>query len=295
MTLSPQSALSHICHFIGMRVPEWTQGPGSNVSVKEGDRLWIKASGYRLDAVTEIGGIACVRFRELGGEPTEEKYADALAASAERGGFLGRPSMETGFHAALGKKWVAHFHSVAALLLFHEYLTNPKKILDWLRENSSEAFAFIESCRPGLLLSNRIAQMPQHSVYVLQNHGVILQGENDFEEQLVKWSELEVRFLKAFDYRLESPTNTAIPFRIYYPDTAVFYDRLMRVLETTDSEKMRLKSDAWTIDRDACELWQATEILYRACPELSELPVEISSLVANLPTEKFRRALGEAR
>ena len=28
--------------------PEWVQGPGGNVSVKEGDMLHVKASGKRL-------------------------------------------------------------------------------------------------------------------------------------------------------------------------------------------------------------------------------------------------------
>ena len=44
-------------------------------------------------------------------------------------------------------------------------------------------------------------------------------------------------------------------------------------------------------DPDAAEIWSATQWLYAASPELAELPSEVSSTVAALPTEQFRRAV----
>lgn len=59
-------ALADLCRAAGRRVPQWTQGTGGNISVKDEDgALWIKASGLRLDQVGARGGLegtACVRL-----------------------------------------------------------------------------------------------------------------------------------------------------------------------------------------------------------------------------------------
>jgi Class II Aldolase and Adducin N-terminal domain len=83
--------LSSLCQQVGAGVPWWTQGAGGNISIKEKDRLWIKATGSRLDGVTLREGIAQVDLswfrRALNSLPedlmaAESKYSQVLRESA---------------------------------------------------------------------------------------------------------------------------------------------------------------------------------------------------------------------
>src|SRR5690349_21667092 len=81
-------------------------GPGGNVSVKDDEALWIKASGVRLRDVGAPRGHARVARalveRALAGDATAD--AEMFAASP-------RPSLETYFHAAPARV-VAHTHPI---------------------------------------------------------------------------------------------------------------------------------------------------------------------------------------
>ena len=126
MTAPGVRELVAVSRRIGAGVPYWTQGAGGNLSWKDrtADRLWIKASGIRLDRVGEGDGmgLACVLLSALrdrvanargDAADAEVTYARWLTELAESG----RPSMESGFHAVLNKEYVAHFHSLVAVLV----------------------------------------------------------------------------------------------------------------------------------------------------------------------------------
>ncbi|RYF06934.1 MAG: hypothetical protein EOO40_08735, partial [Deltaproteobacteria bacterium] len=139
--LAPDAALVQLrimCGAIGTQVPLWTQGAGGNVSVKAAGRLYIKASGQRLDGVdgpTTYAALPVAPLRaqvaELAGQmavqgrtPTAEAiYATAL--TEHRDATLGRPSMESGMHALLPGRYVAHFHALSAVLMGHHELLQP--------------------------------------------------------------------------------------------------------------------------------------------------------------------------
>jgi len=87
----------------GSRV-DYVQGGGGNTSVKLGNGLMaIKASGFRLNQVTETDGFAVVELDTLKDVTAEQGYKPL------------RPSVEAGFHALLGK-FVLHTHPVYANL-----------------------------------------------------------------------------------------------------------------------------------------------------------------------------------
>jgi hypothetical protein len=301
---TPQETLVRLCQEIGKNIPHWTQGAGGNISVKDGPELWIKASGLRLDQVKPDHGIACVNLEQIkkGIAPdlsistdVEIYYSDLIGKSMRTGlGFM-RPSMEAGFHAVLEKKFVFHFHSLVALLIAHEHAKDPTSVKNWFQKNTSLSASFLPSVRPGWLLSLAVYEERAHDLLILQNHGVVLQAADD--QILAEWTQLEMLFCKHWNYSNlgELPQNTPIPMRIYFPDTAVFLDRLQKVLEPSSSETepcFKLSEGAETRDQDAVELWNATQILYGACPDLSVLPEAISSVVQTLPTELIRRAKG---
>ena len=301
--------LIELCQHVGQVVPFWTQGPGGNISMKiqeeTGLFLYIKASGFRLDQITANSGLAKVELDNLlkqlkninPGDDAEQTYAQLLKDSAIKAEGLGRPSMETGFHAMLPQKYVMHFHSIAALLAEFEYQKNPNSFSDYLNQFFDKSWSMLPPLRPGLLLSLEVAKHPESNVFFLGNHGIILQSEEI--ETLHRWREFETKFLSDYDYispQKAEASNKPTPFRFYWPDTAVFLPRIQAILEKVDAGQtepfFRLKPNALDVDLDACEIWDATEILYHLCPEMTELPDEIVSTVANLPTEKFRQHLG---
>lgn len=310
-----------LCHAIGARIPIWTQGPGGNVSLKVRDDgkevLLIKASGLRLDQVKPDRGIARVAL---------ERFKSAMAAARtlddtddpepEYARILGecplgaeRPSMETGFHALLPARWVVHFHSLPALLMASHYAESPERLSRWLSTNANGfSVAFLSAERPGWRLALKV-QDAAADVLILANHGLIAQLEQPAD--LDRWADVEARFCGDFGYPLLAEllsgggaaagplgADEVTPLKLYFPDSAVFLDRLTAVLEPADTGAapgFRLAADGWTRDRDAAELWLATVLLHRSRPELEELPQPIAETVAALPTELFRRRVAAAR
>lgn len=321
--MSLQNDFLPLCQHVGRQVPIWTQGPGGNISVKEASdgkaALWIKASGSRLDGVTERSGLSRVSLEQFlarlqierhGDHEPEASYMRALLAAADPN--LGRPSMETGFHALLPRRLVAHFHSLAAVLMAHHATHEPQRLQTWLSRHSELVFEFVEAVRPGWALAERLAARPEADIYVLTNHGVVLQG--DTVGLLDVWRTVERDFCAAFGYTLlgtlledRAPLvsaramSRAAPWRVYFPDSAVFFDRVQAILAATPAAGLEtgerlwsLKPEAWHQDADAAELWLATQLLYDACPSLDELPRPLADSIVALPAEAWRRQAGES-
>ena len=296
MAPDSQSKLVALCQKIGSEIPRWTQGAGGNVSFKENGRLWIKATGVRLDSVTPQFGLAEVNQEALEsglfalGEGDEEGYRSVVQRSA----LSGRPSMETGFHSLSLAKWVMHFHSLPAILMFQRFLTDPKAVTSWAR-NQPLTMAWVGIKTPGLELS-RALQATKAEIVVLQNHGVVIQCFDDRPfESLVTFQQMEEDFCAFWGYgrsrREIRPAPRAVPVKAYFPDVAVFLDRILRVVESRGPH-FRLVTQAEKIDRDAVEIFEAIQWLYKECPQLTELPNAMAAKLPQLPTEKLRRGQG---
>jgi len=311
MENSIKTELSLLCSKVGTQIPFWTQGAGGNISIKDRDTLWIKATGYRLDAVRESGGLAQVNFRKMAEVlemadwnevESEQKYSDLIQETTLRGPGLGRASMETGFHARLSEKFVLHFHSLASLLLCHEWRKDKQRVNEWLKKKTKLQVVFVEPCRPGWVLSKKV--FGDASIFFLESHGIILQGPDS--KILENWKILEEEFCLEFNYPallellrgsnsfeslFEKFGQQAIPFKCYFPDVAVFNDRLCRILQKNNQGLYFFPKASLSEDRDMAELWLATLMIYHFCPKFEEVPEEISSTVKELPTEKIRQQI----
>lgn len=303
-----------ICLRLGRNLPFWTQGAGGNVSCKErvGDQdlLFIKASGVRLGEVTSqniavvdlskfLKGFAQIRNQSA---DRENLYADLLKQSAKSG----RPSMETGFHALLSGKWILHFHSLAAILMIHFEKKNPRQFENLLKKTDLK-IQRVGPLRPGLLLSEELANQSA-SVFLLENHGVIL--SDDDPSVLDRWSAFEDLFMKScfapdgFLWKslsledtirhLPNPIQGTLP--IYFPDTAVFRDEILSLLDKVDLDGWSISHErALSIsknagkEKDALEIWLATRILNKLDPDLPSLSESLAAEIPNLPTEVFRK------
>lgn len=301
--------LSHLCLTVGQRIPLWTQGAGGNISIKDGNKLWIKATGVRLDAVNLEQGIAQVDFPKMAHildsvewqeSEAEESYSNLIKETTIPGPGLGRASMESGFHARLPQKYVIHFHSIASLLIYYELNKDKKRVLDWLKKNTHLKVTFVEACRPGWILSKKVSG--DASIYFLESHGIILQSEDD--SILHHWEKLEITFCRDFDYPelldalqkketfeelFEKYGDSSIPFKCYFPDVVVFIDRMNQVLKKNKKGESTFPKEMIAKDRDMAELWLATVILQKLSPSFPEVPAAIASTLKELPTEKIRQ------
>jgi len=156
------------------------QGPGGNVSIKVNDgRMLVKASGYRLDGVSEKSGLVLVDYNLIRSFFTSssnnlslcqqddsifEVFKSAVINSSSR------PSMETGFHAVLGKA-VVHTHPIFVNLLGS--MVGGRKIA----EEIGLECRFVPYISPGYALASCISSF-FNMTFLLQNHGLIVSGTN---------------------------------------------------------------------------------------------------------------------
>lgn len=315
---------------IGKKTPFWVQGAGGNISYfdSEKDQFWIKASGTRLDQIDKPTSCALMPFnksiklleqlktesRHMTDSDVEKNYSEILTTQSIKSELLGRPSMETGFHIFTSHNIVMHFHALSSLVMAFEQNRVPKELAHWLKENFPKLnIVFIKPIRPGFRLAAEIADFADQDIFILENHGVIIQG--DSIEILNNWHELEKKFMKDFGYHeLLNFTDLSLvssieklsykltgELKIYFPDSAVFFNDLQQLLVPLKNNQFTLKKEQIesilktreTKNLKLLEIWTATVILQKTSPELSELPNSIASEVAGLPTEQYRKALNK--
>lgn len=157
--------------------PLLIQAAGGNTSVKQGDVLWIKASGTLL---------ADAERRDIFVPCDLALMREALArdvAQADRAQDFGlsdkglRPSIETSLHAVFPQRFVLHVHCVHTLA--HVVLADPVRAIgarlagfDW---------AFVPYAKPGARLAAKVAEhvvSGRVDVVLLGNHGLIVAGDD---------------------------------------------------------------------------------------------------------------------
>lgn len=170
-----KDAVINYSEMIG-RNPALIQGAGGNVSWKEDNTLWVKASGTWLaDAKTQDIFI-----------PVE--LNTAKASLAENNGLFQakvlsaqslRPSIETALHVLMPHRVVVHVHAVdvIAQVVKNNFANHLSHHLD-----STLAWGWTDYYKPGLELAYAVAAVlnktPHINAVFLANHGVIVGGEN---------------------------------------------------------------------------------------------------------------------
>ncbi len=178
--------------------PDQVQGPGGNVSVKSDDgTMYIKASGFRFEELSDENGISVVNASAISNyfhhvipsdkSEEEKKMLDVIASNIlqkDDGTLYPKPSMETGFHAVLGK-YVVHTHSVWSNLI--NCAANSEELTEALRTASGLNIASIPFVSPGFGLSYLVTAAlklaeeqgrPGPEVFLLANHGIIAHADN---------------------------------------------------------------------------------------------------------------------
>lgn len=144
-----------------------------NTSIKDGNTLWIKASGTELaDAQTKPIFVAVHRDlakAEAGGAGD----GTCKAAVIDPTNTL-RPSIETTFHALLDWPVVTHTHSIATIT----HATSPAGRDVARTKLASLPVIFVPYRKPGIPLTKAIAERltPETQVIILENHGLVCAG-----------------------------------------------------------------------------------------------------------------------
>ena len=170
------------CARIG-KDPLLVQGAGGNVSWRDGDVLWVKASGTWLaDAVAKdiFIPLDLVDLRQA--IANENFHTDPrLVVDSEL-----RPSIETLLHALMPHKVVVHLHAVE--ILAHLVRADPVAEFEKLIGGVIK-WCCVDYFKPGAELaqavSARLLQQPDVDVIFLQNHGVVIGGASIADIEII--------------------------------------------------------------------------------------------------------------
>jgi rhamnose utilization protein RhaD (predicted bifunctional aldolase and dehydrogenase) len=152
------------------------QGAGGNVSWKDGDVLWIKASGTWLAEAESKEIFVPVNLPHLQGAIAKQDFSVKPEVKNDSGL---RPSIETLLHALMPHRVVVHLHAVEILahLVKVEAIQKINSLVD-----GSVKWIYVDYFKPGADLARAIFEKrtngPAADVVFMGNHGVVIGGEN---------------------------------------------------------------------------------------------------------------------
>ncbi|MET1413000.1 class II aldolase/adducin family protein [Roseibium sp. HPY-6] len=169
------SAIKSYCSEIG-RDPLLVQGPGGNVSWKEGPTLWVKASGTWLAHANEMEIFIPVDLQTLQQRIEEQDYSANASVLADT---KQRPSIETMLHALMPHRIAVHLHAIDVLVQL--VLTDAQDRFTRQLADRSD-WVFVGYNKPGAELAaavhNALCANPGANIVFLKNHGIVLGGES---------------------------------------------------------------------------------------------------------------------
>ncbi len=156
------------------------QGAGGNTSCKEGNWLFVKASGYKLKDSLNKDIFVKVNLLKLKDRFFQRKKVPLEGTWDELSGK--RPSMETYMHAILPHKYIFHVHCLNTI----SYLVQKNFEIEISNIFNDIKFSIIKYKKPGLPLANEIQKVIANEnpdVLFLANHGLVV-GANNIDKAL---------------------------------------------------------------------------------------------------------------
>ena len=211
-----------ISHYAGMR-EDLVQASGGNSSFKDGNKMYIKASGYHLCDVTEDDGYAVVDYQRIynffNNNQNIKDITDSEGRVALEKAYISgkRPSIETYMHS-VPMKYVLHTHPVVV-----NVLTCRKDSKEIINKLFPEA-CYIPYSTPGVELAKEFFECYSHNqdslVYFLENHGLMVCGENaDF---VINKTEEIINYIEMFLKINNSGYHIQTILWNYFPEKCIF-------------------------------------------------------------------------
>ena len=207
--------------------PKWVVAGGGNTSLKDGDTLYVKASGYPLATIGEDGFARMDRQKldaiwsrayptgdDEAAVAERERLVLADMMDARQAGESRRPSVETLLHDLLPWPLVVHLHPTLV-----NGLTCGRKGPEMAEEIFGTGQCWIPLTDPGYVLAKTIRDalterrakgLTDPEYIFLANHGVFVGGENlkDVED---KYDRLSAALEKRLIRRPSSMPSAATP------------------------------------------------------------------------------------
>lgn len=189
--MNPIEELIAISHYYGAD-SRFVIAGGGNTSYKNGEHIWVKASGSSLADITEEGFARLDRsllnrmsdkvYSKDAAQREEEVKHDLAEATLTK---EKRPSVETSMHNVMDYAFVVHLHPTAVNGLM--CAGNAEKEL---RRMFGEKALYVEYTDPGYLLFKKVAERindyrnsyhEEPQVIWLQNHGIFVAADSTEE------------------------------------------------------------------------------------------------------------------
>ena len=216
--------------------PAFVQGAGGNISWKNGEKMYVKASGFFMRHLERGRGYTCCAFHPLTNFLRRTRSQARYSQSAENGfnAFIeqhvvhkesfGVPSIETGMHAALARA-VIHTHN-AYINVFGCMRGGGKLLAEILGNGNVHCLPYRN---PGLALAKEISLLAEKGavppVIVLMNHGLLTHAE-DLDTALRLTLEASDKIKRYLRKKKISPfrvVKTSANFsRHLFPDSVVY-------------------------------------------------------------------------
>jgi len=179
-----KASVIEYCSIIGAD-PLLVQGAGGNISWKDGDTLWVKASGTWLAEAAEKDIFVAVDLPII---LAAIEKGDFSVAPKLRGESALRPSIETLLHALMPHRVVIHLHAIEVLA--HLVRVSWQKDFQSL-VNTHPNWVTAVYNKPGAELAEAVSLALQNTtnanVVFLQNHGIVIGGADlDEVDQILK-------------------------------------------------------------------------------------------------------------
>ena len=259
-----RAAIEHLAERVG-RDPLLIQGAGGNLSWKDGNVLWVKASGAWLaharseDMFVPVD-LAGVRSMIDDGQ---DGYLDQRIGDSKL-----RPSIETALHALMPQRIVAHLHAVDAIA--HVVVSDGEALLEQRLEGI--AWMWIPYHKPGAALATAIRTRMRETdrvpdVLMLANHGIVFCADDVSDVEALYRDVLARLRIEprpcAVDAVHESPLSGYVERRgttrslaydaisldvvrhhwVIYPDHAVFLGPEARIFDSLDEARSAPAAD----------------------------------------------------
>ena len=239
--------------------PELVLAGGGNTSAKQGNVLYIKASGTALATITADGVVKMDRtllaqmFMKKYPEDDDAREAEALAdlmAARMPGEEAKRPSVETTLHGLFPQTFVLHLHPALV-----NGLTCGKNGEAIARDLFGDDFLWIEICRPGYILAKLCYEEIEKysrrtgktvSTVILQNHGIFMAADTVEEldtilrkvmAALEQWVKRQPDLSAVTGIPEEAEKIACKVSKLYSENSSVIYDGNTEARRFSQSEK----------------------------------------------------------
>lgn len=238
------------------------QGAGGNISSKEGEVLWIKASGTWLAEAKKQEIFIPISKNEVDRCIHDKKFYEL--PKALNGSEL-RPSIETWLHALMPQNYVVHLHALDILaILVHEEAISELNSLSL----AGVRWGFVHYAKPGPDLALAVSQVMKEKegleVLFLQNHGIVLAANSiDRISELLDYVRSEcAQPVANLSLELHQPESANC---LYKPVEDSFVHSL-----ATNTKLLKLVRSAWAIAPDHVVFLGAAPAIAQDLEELTD-------------------------